>query len=82
MQHALAGIISGEHAKIVCIAHILNLWALALVTKPNLLPKLLSNLEKVISQSERVFELETQKTKKIEKLKSAILTHELQSEAE
>lgn len=49
--------------------------------KPNLLPKLLSNLEKIISQSESVFELEKQKTKKIEKLKSAILAQELQSEA-
>ncbi len=49
--------------------------------KPNLLPKLLSNLEQIAAQNEIIFELETQKTEQIKKLKSAILAQELRSEA-
>ena len=48
--------------------------------KPNLLPKLLSNLEQIASQNEIVFELQTKKIEHVEKLKSAILLQELQSE--
>ena len=52
-----------------------------LCPKLDLLPQLLSNLEQILSQSEILIELETQKIRQIEFLKAAILTQELQSEA-